>query len=82
MTPRTGWAQFVLLTCLRGYQVLLSPLFGGTCRFVPSCSEYAVEAVTRWGAVRGSWLTVKRLSRCHPLGPHGLDPVPPGRERA
>ncbi len=46
------------------------------CRFVPSCSEYAVEALTEHGAVRGSWLTIRRLSRCHPLGGRGFDPVP------
>jgi putative membrane protein insertion efficiency factor len=62
---------------IRGYQLLLSPLFAGSCRFVPSCSNYAIEAITRFGVVRGSALALRRLARCHPLGGHGLDPVPP-----
>ena len=61
---------------IRSYQVLLSPLVGGACRFSPSCSRYAVEAITRYGARRGGWLAVKRLVRCHPFGSHGWDPVP------
>ena len=61
---------------VRAYQVLLSPLVGGACRFHPSCSHYAAEAVTRHGAARGGWLGLRRLARCHPFGGHGLDPVP------
>jgi putative membrane protein insertion efficiency factor len=61
---------------LRLYKGLFSPLYAGSCRFVPSCSEYAAEAVTRFGLFHGSLLAARRLARCHPLGGHGLDPVP------
>jgi len=69
--------QRLLLIVLTGYKWLFSPLFAGSCRFVPSCSEYAREAVIRHGVLRGSWLAARRLARCHPVGPYGLDPVPP-----
>ena len=61
---------------VRGYQVVLSPLLGGRCRFAPSCSLYALEAFERHGALRGLWLTIRRVGRCHPLGGSGVDPVP------
>ena len=73
---RHGMAQRVVLTLIRGYQLLLRPLFAGSCRFIPSCSEYAAEAVSRFGAVRGAYLAARRLARCHPLGSHGVDVVP------
>ena len=66
---------------LRSYRVLISPLFAGACRFEPSCSHYAEEAVRRHGSLRGFWLTLRRLARCHPLHGGGYDPVP-GRGRA
>jgi putative membrane protein insertion efficiency factor len=67
---------------LRGYQLAISPFLGQRCRFYPSCSEYAMEAVEKHGVVKGLWLGVKRVSRCHPLHPGGFDPVPePGSER-
>jgi uncharacterized protein len=69
-------AQRVLLALLTGYKILLSPLFAGSCRYLPSCSDYAREAVIRHGAFKGAWLAARRLSRCHPLGSSGLDPVP------
>ena len=69
-------AQRAALGLLRLYKILISPLFAGSCRYLPSCSDYAAEAVSRFGVVRGSWLAAKRLARCHPLGAHGLDPVP------
>jgi putative membrane protein insertion efficiency factor len=69
-------AQRAALGLLRLYKILISPLFAGSCRYLPSCSDYAAEAVSRFGVVRGSLLAAKRLARCHPLGNHGLDPVP------
>lgn len=65
------------LMALRFYKAYLSVLFAGQCRFVPSCSQYSYEAVAQFGLARGSWLTLKRLSRCHPFsGKFGFDPVP------
>lgn len=64
------------LGLIRLYQVLLSPLLGNRCRFHPSCSHYAMEAVGRFGVLRGGWLTLARLGRCHPFHPGGFDPVP------
>lgn len=65
-----------LILLLRVYQRLLSPLLGNHCRFYPSCSQYAVEAIERHGPWRGSLLAVRRLLRCHPWHPGGIDPVP------
>jgi putative membrane protein insertion efficiency factor len=62
---------------IRSYQLLLSPFAGGACRFEPSCSAYAMTAVQEHGALRGLWLALRRVSRCHPLGRAGFDPVPP-----
>ncbi len=61
---------------IRSYQWLLSPLLGNHCRFYPSCSQYAVEAIERYGALQGCWLALKRILRCHPWHPGGIDPVP------
>jgi hypothetical protein len=69
-------SQRLALAALRLYKLLISPMFTGSCRFVPSCSDYAREAIVRFGVVRGSVLALKRLARCHPLGSHGFDPVP------
>lgn len=66
----------VLLFFVRAYRRLLSPLLPPSCRFYPSCSAYAEGALVRHGALKGTWLTVRRLSRCHPLHPGGIDPVP------
>lgn len=66
----------LLLGLIRLYQVTLSPYTGGCCRFEPSCSRYAAEAIREHGALRGGWLAVRRLARCHPLGRSGYDPVP------
>jgi putative membrane protein insertion efficiency factor len=74
---RLTGVQRLLLTAITAYKGLLSPLFAGSCRYVPSCSEYARLAVIEHGALKGSWLAVRRLSRCHPAGAHGFDPVPP-----
>ena len=62
---------------IRLYQLCLSPLLPPSCRFVPTCSAYAIEAITRHGLLRGGWLTLCRLARCHPWGGSGYDPVPP-----
>ena len=61
---------------IQAYQRYLSPFFPPRCRFLPTCSEYARQAVVRFGPLRGSWLAIRRILRCHPLGPSGFDPVP------
>ena len=66
---------------VRLYQVSLSRVMGGHCRFQPTCSHYAIEAFETHGALRGCWLTARRLLRCHPLGGFGYDPVPPRNRR-
>lgn len=75
-TPLTDGAAQALVAAIRGYQRWVSPLLGPRCRFYPSCSQYAQEALIRHGLWRGLWLAVKRLGRCHPLHPGGYDPVP------
>ena len=65
-----------LRALLRVYQYVFRPLLGRNCRFVPSCSDYALEAIEKHGAVHGSWLAVRRIGRCHPWHPGGYDPVP------
>lgn len=61
---------------IRGYQWVISPILPGSCRFQPTCSQYALEAVDRFGALKGSWLAIRRIGRCHPWGGFGYDPVP------
>jgi putative membrane protein insertion efficiency factor len=72
--------KYLLMAVLKLYQWLVSPLFGPTCRFYPSCSRYAYEAISVHGAVKGCYLAARRLLRCHPWNPGGLDPVPPRRK--
>jgi uncharacterized protein len=76
-----GVPRLLLIGFLMLYRALISPLYGQTCRFYPSCSQYALTAVQRHGAVRGSWLAGRRLLRCHPWNPGGIDHVPPVRSK-
>ena len=66
----------ILLALIRAYRLVLSPWWGRHCRFTPTCSEFALEAIERHGALRGSWLAMRRISRCHPWHAGGFDPVP------
>lgn len=66
----------ILIAIVRFYQVAISPWFPASCRYVPTCSAYAIQAIERYGAGRGGWLALKRIGRCHPWGRHGFDPVP------
>lgn len=69
-------ATFPLLILIRGYQLIISPLLGSNCRFMPTCSEYAKESLRSYGLIKGSYLTIKRIGKCHPWGGHGYDPIP------
>ena len=71
--------RFVVML-LKGYQWVISPLLGPNCRFYPSCSQYTIEALREYGLIRGSWLAVKRLVKCHPYHPGGYDPVSPEQQ--
>ena len=64
------------LAAIRGYQITVRPLLSGSCRYLPTCSEYAAESIATYGALRGGWLGLRRVLRCHPFGGSGLDPVP------
>ncbi|EDX85706.1 conserved hypothetical protein TIGR00278 [Synechococcus sp. PCC 7335] len=68
--------KLTLLLLVKGYRQLISPLFPPMCRFEPTCSRYALDAIDRFGPLQGTWLTAKRFCRCHPLHPGGYDPVP------
>ena len=67
---------YLLILPIKLYQILLSPLIGPSCRFTPTCSNYAIEAINRHGPFKGFWLAIKRISKCHPWGDSGHDPVP------
>jgi hypothetical protein len=71
----------LLVWLLRGYQLMLSPMLGQNCRFYPTCSNYAIEALRTHGAARGSWLAMRRVCRCHPWNEGGVDLVPPPRHK-
>ncbi len=79
--PRPYQASWWVLGAIRAYQKALSPLLGRNCRYHPTCSQYAAEAITTHGLPRGGWLAVKRLGRCHPWREGGVDPVPPRATR-
>ncbi len=70
----------IIILLISGYRRLISPLFPPSCRFQPTCSQYAMEAIEKFGAFRGSWLAIKRILRCHPFHPGGYDPVPSDKE--
>ena len=70
----------ILILLIGGYRRLISPLFPPSCRFQPTCSQYAMEAIEKFGAFRGGWLAIKRILRCHPFHPGGYDPVPSDQE--
>ena len=78
------WAGRVLtlplILLIRLYQVTISPLLPPSCRYTPSCSSYAIEALREWGPLHGGWLAFRRILRCHPWGGHGPDPVPPRKK--
>lgn len=65
-----------LIWLIKLYQVILSPVMGRSCRYTPTCSHYGIQALKKYGIFKGTWLTIKRISRCHPWGGHGYDPVP------
>lgn len=66
----------IIVGFVRFYQLVISPVFPSSCRYSPTCSRYMIEAVEEWGPLKGFWLGIKRISRCHPWGGHGYDPVP------
>ncbi len=72
--------QQILIGLIRVYRYLLSPLLGPCCRYTPTCSEYAIQAIQQHGPLRGSWLALKRIGSCHPWGTSGYDPVPEARQ--
>ncbi|WP_093138077.1 membrane protein insertion efficiency factor YidD [Pseudoxanthomonas sp. GM95] len=76
MAYHRAMLQRALIALLRGYKRFISPLLGPRCRFEPSCSVYAMDAIARFGVLRGSWMAAARVGRCHPFHPGGYDPVP------
>jgi len=68
--------SLVLRLAIRGYQVAISPVLPPACRYYPTCSNYAIEAIEKYGALRGGWMAARRIGRCHPFSPGGFDPVP------
>ena len=76
MVPILDWPRRIATGMIRGYQRVISPALPPSCRFNPSCSQYTLEAIARYGVVRGGWLGARRIVRCHPFNPGGFDPVP------
>ena len=72
---------FPLVLLIRGYQLIVSPILGSNCRFMPTCSEYALESLKAYGLIKGTFLTIKRIGKCHPWGSHGYDPIPTKKEK-
>ena len=65
----------IMILLIRGYQIFLSQLLGSNCRFTPTCSQYAIEAIRKYGVLKGGWMSIKRICKCHPWHPGGYDPV-------
>ena len=72
---------FPLILLIRGYQIIISPMLNSNCRFMPTCSQYAMESLQSYGLIKGTFLTIKRLGKCHPWGGHGYDPIPTKMEK-
>ena len=82
MAKNKSAPQKIALLCIKGYQKWISPLLGNNCRFQPTCSHYAIEAINYYGVIKGGWLATKRILKCHPLNAGGEDPVPlPKKEK-
>jgi len=80
MAKNNSAPQKLIIGLIKGYKKLISPMLGNNCRFNPTCSTYAIEAINRFGSVKGCWLAGKRILKCHPLNAGGDDPVPPIKE--
>ena len=72
---------FPLILLIRVYQLIVSPMLGSNCRFMPTCSEYALESLKTYGLIKGTYLTIKRIGKCHPWGSNGYDPIPTKMEK-
>lgn len=71
-----GFVGKIFIALIRFYQLSISPLLGQNCRYTPTCSQYSIEAINKYGAIKGGWMALKRILSCHPWGGHGHDPVP------
>ena len=72
---------YPLILLVRVYQLIVSPMLGSNCRFIPTCSEYALESLKTYGLIKGTYLTIKRIGKCHPWGSNGYDPIPTKMEK-